>query len=203
MNLPPAARAAVALEHEERLDGVVRTAARATHSLRDSATGSALRGEWMGHALHPAVTDLPIGLFTGAVVLDLLGGHASRPAAQRLVGVGLVSSVPTAATGLAEWTRAEHRAQRVGVAHAALNTVSLGLYAGSWLARRAAHHRLGAVLALAGSGVTTAAAYLGGHLTSVRDVSSRHPAFESPADGTEVVSTAPGAHDASPVGPMP
>lgn len=194
-NLPSAARAAVGLENDERLDPAVAKAAQLTHSLRDSATGSALRGEWMGHALHPALTDLPIGLFTSTAALDLLGGKASQPAAQKLVGMGLLSAVPTALTGWAEWSRADHRAQRVGIAHAALNVASLGLFAGSWMARRAAHHRLGAALSLAGSGMTVAAAYLGGHLVTVRDVASRHPAFASDEAGAQFLPSAGGAYD--------
>jgi uncharacterized membrane protein len=202
-NLPPPARTAVALENDERLDPVVDKLAEVSHLLRDSTAGRALRGEWMGHALHPALTDVPIGMFTATAVLDLFGGPASRSAAQRLVGVGLLGAVPTALTGLAEWTRIGHRAQRVGVAHAGLNTVSLGLYAGSWLARRAAHHRLGTTLAFAGSGAATAAGYLGGHLTSVRDVSSRHPAFETTREAADSLTSTAGAHDAGPPGPMP
>ena len=194
-NLPPAARAAVGLENEERLDPAVSKVAQLAHPLRDSAVGSALRGEWMGHALHPALTDLPIGLFTATAALDLLGGEASRPAAQKLVGMGLVSAAPTALTGWAEWSRADHRAQRVGIAHAALNVAALGLYTGSWLARRRSHHGLGAALSLAGSGITVAAAYLGGHLVTVRDVASRHPAFASDKDSTEFLPSAGGAYD--------
>jgi uncharacterized membrane protein len=203
MNLPAAARAAVALENEERLDPVVSKAAELTRPLHDSATGSALRGEWMGHALHPALTDLPIGMFTATAVLDLFGGKSSRSAAQKLVGVGLLGAVPTAITGWAEWTRAEHRAQRVGVAHAALNVASIGLYAGSWMARRADRHRLGKALGFVGSGLSGAAAYLGGHLVAVRDVSSQHPAFDGSTGGSEFITSSPGAYDTDPAGPMP
>jgi uncharacterized membrane protein len=197
-NLPSAARAAVGLENDERLDPAVTKAAQLTHRLRDSAAGSALRGEWMGHALHPALTDLPIGLFTATAVLDLLGGKASRPAAQRLVGVGLLSAVPTALTGWAEWSRADHRAQRVGIAHAALNVASLGLFGGSWMARRAGRHGLGAAFSFAGSGMTVAAAYLGGHLVTVREVASRHPAFASDEGGAQFIPSAAGAYDTHP-----
>ena len=40
----------------------------------------ALSGIWLGHALHPLLTDLPIGTWTSAVLLDWLGGgRAPRP----------------------------------------------------------------------------------------------------------------------------
>ncbi len=139
--------------------------------------GDALRGTWLGHALHPALTDLPLGLWTATTVLDLVGGPGARPAAQRLVGLGLLAVPPTAASGWSEWHRSDRPAQRVGVAHVALNVAAIGLYAGSWLARRGDRHRVGAALALVGAGAAGAGGYLGGHLASVRKVSSEHPAF--------------------------
>lgn len=176
--LPLPARAAVSLENDPRLDSAVTTMSEVMAPLDDSPAGGVLRGEWLGHALHPVLTDLPIGMFTATSVLDVFGGTESRGAAQRLLGVGLLGAAPTAVTGWAEWVRAERPAQRVGVAHAALNVASLALYAGSWAARRGGRHGLGTVLAAGGASFLGAAAYLGGHLTTVRKVSSRHPAFE-------------------------
>src|SRR3954452_4192110 len=59
-----------------------------------------LSGTPLGHALHPFLTDIPIGTWTSATLLDLIGGRASRPAARRLVATGVLASLPTAATGL-------------------------------------------------------------------------------------------------------
>jgi uncharacterized membrane protein len=176
--LPAPARAAVSLERNEGLDSAVDTMRRVTAPLDTSSAGSVLRGEWLGHALHPLLTDVPLGMWTAATVLDLVGGERSRPAAQRLVGLGLMAAGPTALSGWAEWRGTERPVQRVGVAHAALNITAVALYAGSWAARRRDRHRVGAVLALAGAGLSGAAGYLGGHLTAVRKVSSRHPAFD-------------------------
>lgn len=61
-----------------------------------------LAGQWLGHPLHPMLTDLPIGFWTGASVLDLAGGPRSRPAAGAFVGLGVLSAAPTFASGLAE-----------------------------------------------------------------------------------------------------
>jgi uncharacterized membrane protein len=199
--LPPLAQAAVDLENDERLDPAVETLGRLTRPLAEGATGDALRGSWLGHALHPLLTDLPLGLWTAASALDVLGGEQARPAARRLVGLGLLAVAPTAASGWAEWHRTGRREQRVGVAHAALNVAGVAVYAGSWGARRAGRDRLGAALALTGAGLTGLGGYLGGHLTSVRKVSSRHPAFDTAdghgAFGGSAASTAvgPGAPD--------
>jgi len=137
-----------------------------------------LQGTWIGHALHPIMTDLPLGLWTSASVLDLLGGPQDRPAARRLTGLGVLSALPTAVTGLAEWASVTSRAdRRTGALHALLNVTALACYAGSWRARRKRPEG-GVALALAGATAAAAAGYLGGHLTAARKVSSRHPAFE-------------------------
>jgi uncharacterized membrane protein len=137
-----------------------------------------LHGTWLGHAVHPVLTDVVIGFWTSANVLDLVGGAQSRIAAQRLVGLGLAAALPTAVTGLSEWAVTEQREQRVGLVHASANTIALTLYAGSWRARRADRHGLGTALGLAGSAAAAVGGYLGGHLVSARKVSSRNPTFQ-------------------------
>jgi nitrite reductase/ring-hydroxylating ferredoxin subunit/uncharacterized membrane protein len=124
----------------------------------------ALSGTPLGHPLHPVLTDLPIGSWTSAFFLDLMGGRSSRRAAQLLVGLGVVSAVPTAMTGLADWADTVGGTRRLGVAHAAINSSALLLYAMSWGSRRRGHHGRGVVLGMLGATAATAAAYLGGHL---------------------------------------
>jgi hypothetical protein len=58
---------------------------------------------WLGHALHPALTDVVIGSFFSATLLDLLGGDDTGRASERLIEIGLVSSAPTVASGLSDW----------------------------------------------------------------------------------------------------
>jgi predicted acyltransferase len=138
---------------------------------------SFLRGEWLGHALHPLLTDVVLGTWSSATVLDLTAGPESAAAAQRLVGTGLLAVAPTAWTGWAEWSAAEPREKRVGLVHAATNAVAIGSYAASYVARRQGRHQTGARLALAGVGVSMLGAYLGAHLAIARKVGSRNPAF--------------------------
>jgi hypothetical protein len=172
----------------ETLSGIVRAIeqqsslelpARALDPLARWLTATPLRrdlltGKWMGHAAHPFMTDIPIGSWTSASILDLLGGKSARPGAQLLTAIGTLSAAPTIATGLAEWASTSGAARRVGVVHAASNAVAVGLYAGSWSARRHGRHGRGAVLALAGMTVATVGGYLGGHMISVLKVSSSH-----------------------------
>ena len=132
--------------------------------------------------VHPILTDLVLGSWTSATVLDLFGGEESSAGAQRLVGTGLLAVGPTAWTGWAEWTTTGPRDKRVGLVHAVTNGTAVGVYAASWVARRQGRHDSGARLALVGAAVSGLGAYLGGHLAAGRGVATRHPAYvDTPA----------------------
>src|SRR5690349_3042227 len=92
-----------------------------------------LQGVWLGHPLHPAAVDLPVGAWIGAAVLDAVPG--TGPAATVLVGVGTAGAVPAAAAGLTDWASLSTEQRRVGLVHATANAVALALYAGSLTAR--------------------------------------------------------------------
>ena len=142
------------------------------------ARASVLRGDWLGHAVHPLLTDVVIGTWTSATLLDLFGGDDAAVPAQRLIGTGLLAAGPTAWTGWAEWSAAGSRDKRVGLVHAVTNGLAIGVYAASWIARQRGRHSTGARLALAGAAVSGAGAYLGGHLAAARKVGTHHAAFD-------------------------
>lgn len=147
------------------------------------ARAEVLRGKWLGHAVHPLLTDFVLGTWTSASLLDLFGGAESSAAAQRLVGAGLLAVAPTAWTGWAEWSAAGPRDQRVGLVHATANALAISVYAASWIARRRGRHGVGAKLALVGATVAGVGGYLGSHLALARKVGSRHHAYsEEPAE---------------------
>jgi hypothetical protein len=176
---PRIVRWTLRLEEASALDRPVRALERPVRNLFGSgARGSVLRGEWLGHAIHPLLTDVTLGSWTSATVLDLVGGPDSSIAAQRLVGTGLLTAGPTAWTGWAEWSAAGSRDKRVGLVHAVTNAVAIGVYTASWLARRRGRHGTGAGLALAGATVSAAGAYLGGHLVEARKVASHSPVYD-------------------------
>ena len=153
------------LEQNDALDGVAeRVAAAVSGFTHRPGVASVLSGTFIGHPLHPILTDLPIGSWTSAFVLDLVGGRSARPAAQMLVGLGVVTALPTALTGLSDWADTVGETRRVGAFHALTNVVGLGCYTLSWRARRRGHHFRGVVLAMAGAAAATGAAALGGHL---------------------------------------
>jgi len=182
---PALVRATLGLEDATALDGPVRTLEPHIRAWFGTGTrGSVMRGDWLGHAVHPVLTDVVIGTWTSASVLDLIGGPDSTAAAQRLVGAGLLAVGPTAWTGWAEWSTAGPREKRVGLVHALTNGLAIGIYTASWAARLRGRHDTGARLALAGATVAGVAGYLGGHLAVARGVGSRHAAYDGVSPGT-------------------
>jgi nitrite reductase/ring-hydroxylating ferredoxin subunit/uncharacterized membrane protein len=152
-----------------------------------AAIKNALSGNWLGHQLHPLLTDVTIGAWTSVPVIDLVGGSGGADAARLLTGFGILSAVPTAASGLSDWSETYGPEMRVGLIHAAGNVVGLALQIASYLARRRGRRVRGAALSLAGLGVAGAAGYLGGHLVYALGVGVNHAAFEHrPSDWTDV-----------------
>jgi nitrite reductase/ring-hydroxylating ferredoxin subunit/uncharacterized membrane protein len=150
----------------DALDHVVGPARRALMTvLPRGAVKDTLHGVWLGHPLHPVLTDLPIGFWTSAFVLDMAGGRRARPAADMLIGLGLASAVPTAAAGLADWSELDEPERRTGAVHGACNVAAVALYASSLLCRRRDHRIAGVTLSVAGAAAATIGGYLGGHLT--------------------------------------
>lgn len=155
----------------EALDRVARPAAVAMKRLvPQGGLKDLLSGTWLGHPLHPLLTDIPIGSFTSATVLDLVGGERAQGAANTLAGVGLLSALPTAAAGASDWSDTYGEDQRTGVVHALSNVIGLGLYALSVRARRHGDRGRATVLGLAGMTAMTVGGYLGGYLSFSRGV---------------------------------
>jgi nitrite reductase/ring-hydroxylating ferredoxin subunit/uncharacterized membrane protein len=127
---------------------------------------NALNGTWLGHPLHPMLTDIPIGTWTAAVALDWVGGKGARKAADRLLALGTLSAIPTAVTGAANYADFhDSRTRRIGIVHAAANDLAIVLFAASWRARKRGRRVRGRGLALAGMGTMAVGGYLGGHLS--------------------------------------
>jgi nitrite reductase/ring-hydroxylating ferredoxin subunit/uncharacterized membrane protein len=190
---PTLHRLAAQLGEREALDPPARRLLGVAHrAIRPGRVRDALSGTFLGHPLHPPLTDLPIGSWTSAMVLDAAGGPGSERAARRLIGTGILAALPTAASGYVEWAdSAEGRAstRRVGLVHAAANVTALGFYSASYLARRRGGR--GRALALAGGAALAVGGYLGGHLAYVHGEGVAVTSFDSgPSDWTAAISDA-------------
>lgn len=171
------------LEGREALDGVSDRIAGFVNSTVKPAK-SLLSGTWLEHPLHPLLTDLPIGCWSGAVILDLFGGSGAVDAVDPLVGLGALAAVPAAVSGLSDWADSYGPERRVGLVHAAANLTGLGLFAASLMAG----HRSARRLRLLGLAAVSAGGYLGGHLSFGRGVGVDHQAFlEKPSDWVDAL----------------
>lgn len=165
------------LERAQALDAAVVPLQAAMSLLDRPPLGGILSGRWLGHSLHPLLTDFPLGMWIGTTVLDVFGGDGSRDAADRLLLGGIVATFPTMASGWRDWTTLGRRAQRVGAVHAASNSAALLFYGASYLQRRRGRRASGVLLSVGGGVLANIAGYLGGHLTLVRGVTAdRRPA---------------------------
>lgn len=175
-DVSPATRLAEAVESSTVLDPVVdRMRMGAQRLVSSPGRARLLREGLLGHAVHPVLTDVPIGAWMSAAVLDWTGGPQMRPASRRLVGLGNVASLPTAITGLAEYAGLDRESQRVASLHALVNNVALGLNTWSWFARRNEQHGLGRALTVAALASGGFGAFLGGHLAVARKIGSHDP----------------------------
>lgn len=181
--VPLAARPARMVERMAVLDRAAPVIGRLSAPLARPPLDRILQGRDLGHAVHPPLTDLPIGFWTSAVTLDVCGGAGARPSATRLMGLGVLTFIPTAWSGWAEWHRLPRPESRVAMLHGLLNGVAAAMFAGSWAARRAGHHDAGVGLGFAGTLAASAGGYLGGHLTGARKAGYRDPAYEDDGIG--------------------
>src|SRR5215207_8666147 len=131
--------AIAAVENAAVLDGIGKAVGKQVRSLVKQPLKDALSGTWLGHALHPLLTDVVIGTFLSTTLLDVAGGDEDGTAGARLIGIGMAAYLPTALTGVNDWADTEpvdDGIRRTGLVHAASNSTALALYAGSRAARR-------------------------------------------------------------------
>jgi nitrite reductase/ring-hydroxylating ferredoxin subunit/uncharacterized membrane protein len=141
-----------------------------------------LHGTWLGHPLHPALTDIPLGAWTAALALDAMESISGRKelgaGADAAIAVGLVGAAGSAVTGLTDWSDTNGRARKVGLLHGLLNVGATALYATSLVLRRKDMRGAGRGFAMLGYAVSSTAAYLGGHLVFSEQIGVNHAAAQ-------------------------
>lgn len=141
-----------------------------------------LHGTWLGHPLHPVLTDVPVGAWTAALALDAMETFSGRKelsaGADAAIAVGLVGALGSAVTGLTDWSETYGRARKVGLLHGLLNAGATVLYTTSLVMRRRKKRSAGLGLAMLGYAATSAAAYLGGHLVYGEQIGVDHTAAQ-------------------------
>jgi nitrite reductase/ring-hydroxylating ferredoxin subunit/uncharacterized membrane protein len=127
-----------------------------------------LNGTWLGEPLHAALTDLPIGAWTLAMIFDGLSLVRSRREFERpadaSIGIGLACALGTAAAGAADWSDVDPPARRTGLIHGLLNLSATALFATSFVLRKKESRTGGRITAALGYAVMAFAAHLGGKM---------------------------------------
>lgn len=156
----------------------------------DTASGkpveNALHGVWLGHALHPVLTDVPVGAWTVAFVLDAIeeatGARKYRAGADAAVVIGLAGAAGAAVTGLTDWKEISPQARRTGLVHGLLNTVATGLYLTSAIQRSNGNRGVARACAYAAFGISMGSAWLGGHLVYANQIAVERTAPQKPPE---------------------
>lgn len=156
--------------------GLDRLAAGLQHRIRSATAAqpwrtvvSAISGEsWLGHPAHPLVVVVPSGFWVTSAVYDLRSADGNDAEAERIADatlkLGLLTAVPAALTGIAQFLRTDGLARRVAAVHWALNLSALSLYSASWVARSQGRRSGGRKLSAAAIALVGPGAYLGGEL---------------------------------------
>lgn len=152
---------------QESIRGAFRGAGEAGRVVKDL-----LHGVWLGHPLHPVITDVPIGAWTITQVLDLASAATGEDenlnsAADICLGLGLLAALGAAATGVADWSESDGKQRRIGLAHGLLNVAATTLDLAS-LAMRLGDKKKGRgmarTLSTLGYLTSATAAYVAGEL---------------------------------------
>ena len=143
-----------------------------------------LDGKWLGVPLHPALTDVPVGAWTSAFTLDLVGvltgSETADKAADGALAVGIAGALPAAATGTADWRDLIGEERRIATVHALLNVVGLALNVTSLAQRARGNRGAGRALSAAGLAISGTAAHLGGELSFGLGVRVNHTFSDAP-----------------------
>ncbi|MDQ5824527.1 MAG: non-heme iron oxygenase ferredoxin subunit [Chloroflexota bacterium] len=155
-----------------------------------------LNGVWLGHPLHPVITDVPVGAWTMTQLLDLIslmrGDDSGLDAASDItLGAGIVAALGAAVTGLADWSDVGGSHRRMGMAHALLNMGGLTLNVASLALRMGGKKNRGVARSLSAGGyvLNAAAAYVAGELVyNLGQAVNRDAWVDGPNKFTDVAS---------------
>jgi nitrite reductase/ring-hydroxylating ferredoxin subunit/uncharacterized membrane protein len=128
-----------------------------------------LHGTWLGHPLHPALTDFVVGAFAFGSLFNLMGNgdrdNLTTRMARRLIKAGAISAVPTALSGMADFSTITKRSVATGALHGILNSTALVLYLLSLRGNGGNGRSTSRIYSTLGFGTLFFSAWLGGKMT--------------------------------------
>jgi nitrite reductase/ring-hydroxylating ferredoxin subunit/uncharacterized membrane protein len=127
-----------------------------------------LNGTWLGEPLHVVLTDVPIGAWTVAIMLDALDLIRNRRefslAADTSLAIGLMGAAGAAVTGITDWSDVDPPARRLGLIHGLLNVGVTALFTTSLILRKRKLRTGGRISAALAYGLLSLSAHLGGKM---------------------------------------
>lgn len=142
-----------------------------------------VHGTWLGHPLHPVLTDIPLGAWTLVVIFDIIylfnRTTAWSTAADVTNLIGVLAALAAAVTGYTDWNETIDRERRVGVAHGLLNTLVIVIFLIALVIGATGGSRgLAIVLSFIGYLLVLSAAYLGGEMVFSIGTGVNHHAWQ-------------------------
>lgn len=127
-----------------------------------------LNGTWLGEPLHVILTDVPIGAWTVAIMLDALDLIRNRRefslAADTSLAIGLLGAAGAAVAGTTDWSDVDPPARHLGLIHGLLNVGVTALFTTSLILRKRKSRTGGRVSAALGYALLSVSAHLGGKM---------------------------------------
>jgi len=155
---------------------------------------SLLNGTWLGHPLHPVMTDVPVTAWMLTAVFDVIWliAHPTWAAYGAFVTVivGLFGAFGAIVTGLTDWSDTYGAERRVGLNHALFNACATILYLVSFILRLLAGPGDGiapVILGFVGLASVFYAAYLGSDMVFTKGTGVNHTAWEAGSEDYEAV----------------
>ena len=155
---------------------------------------SLLNGVWLGHPLHPLLTDIPIAAWAITALFDIIWliSRSSWAATGAFVTVivGILAALAAAVTGLTDWSDTYGSERRVGLNHAIFNVIALLLYLVSFILRLIAGPDdtiVAAIIGFVGLISVSYAGYLGGEMVFDKGTGVNHTAWEAGGEDYETV----------------
>jgi nitrite reductase/ring-hydroxylating ferredoxin subunit/uncharacterized membrane protein len=164
-----------------------------------------LNGSWLGHSLHPVLTDVVIGAATVAVLLDVLRVFFSvaglEAATAWALGLSALSGVGAILTGLTDFKdTAKGDERNIAGLHGVINIVAILVFALSLLQRAGGSDDAAFWTLLIGYLVISTGSYVGGHVVFKYGYMVNRNAFARGKKAAEFTAVMPadGLADATP-----
>jgi len=185
------------------VDGIYRALGRPGKLLQDF-----LNGAWLGHSVHPVIVDVVVGGSTAAVLLQILawlGVSDLRVALTWITALTWLSALAAMVTGLTDFKDSGSGDERnIAGLHGLVNIAGTVLVIGAFIGQLTHADALAGVLLVAGFGVFSLGAFIGGHVVFKYGYMVNANAFSRPKRAKEFTAVLPLADlpEATPVKAM-